>query len=100
MLELGKCGASILCGELVELLRGPGPAVLVDHDPAGDRERPGAEVLAVLQIRIRAQCAEERLLERVLGAVGPESASEEREDLVAMLLVEVFERRHAHLTIF
>ena len=100
MLELGERGPSVLCGELVELLRGPGAAVLVDHDAPGNRERPGAKVLAVAQVRIRAQCAEECLLEGVLGAVGPEPANEEREDLVAMLFVEMFERWHAHLAIF
>lgn len=100
MLELCEGGTFVLGRELLQLLGLPATSVLVDHYPAGDRERPGTQVLAVAQVGIRPQRTEERLLERVLRPVGAEPAHEECEDLVAMLLVEVFERRNAHLAIF
>ncbi len=100
MLELREGGTFVLSRELLELLGRPAPPVLVYDDAAGDRERPSTEVLAVAQVRIRPQRTEERLLEGILRPPGAESADEEREDLLAMLLVEVFERRHAHLAIF
>jgi len=40
--------------------------------------------------------AEERLLERVLCAIASEPAGEEREDLLAVLLVEALEGRQGH----
>ena len=74
-------------------------AVLVDRDPAGDRVRPCAQVLAVAQPGVGAQRSEKRLLKGVLGAVAPETADEESEDLVAVLLVEALEGRQRHVDI-
>ena len=45
---------------------------VVDDDPARDRQHPGAQVVAVLEPRVGPQRAQERLLERVLGALAPE----------------------------
>ena len=73
-----------------------GPPVLVDHDPAGDRVGPGAQVFAVLEPGVRAQGPEERFLERVLGALGAEPLPQEAVDLVTVLLVEVLEGRDGH----
>ena len=50
-------------------------------------------MLAVLEPRIGAQRAQERLLERVLGAVAAEPAVEEAEDLVPVGVVERLEGR-------
>ena len=48
------------------------------------------------KLRIRPQRAQERFLEGILRAVSAEPPDEEREDLVAMLLVETFERWQGH----
>src|SRR6266545_3345279 len=96
MLELCKCGSAIQRGQLRELRVGSGPTVLVDRDPAGDRVRPCAKVLAVTELRVGAQRAEERLLKGVLGARPAESAHQEREDLLAVLFVEALEGRQSH----
>jgi hypothetical protein len=100
VLELGERGTPVLGTELRELRAGPRAAVLVDCDPARDRECPRAKVLAVTELWIGAQRTQERLLERVLGAVASELPDEEGVDLLAVLLVETFERRQAHVTIF
>ena len=54
-------------------------------------------MLAVLEPRVGAERAEERLLERVLGALAAEPPDEEAEDLVAVVLVEALEGRERHL---
>lgn len=51
------------------------------------------------ELRIRAERAEERLLEGVVGAIAAQAADEEGVDLVPMLLVEVLERRQRHVDI-
>ena len=55
-------------------------------------KHPGAEVLAVLEPVVRAQRAQERLLEGVLGGLPPEPPAEEAEHDVAVLDVEALER--------
>ena len=53
-------------------------------------------MLAVLQLGVRAERAEERLLKCVLGAIPSEPADEEPEDLLPVLLVEALEGRQGH----
>jgi hypothetical protein len=53
-------------------------------------------MLAVPKLRVCTQRAKERLLERIFGAVAAEPPDEKAEDLLAVLLVELFERRRAH----
>jgi len=93
MLQLGERGPSVLGGQLRQLDRRMRPAMLIDHDPAGDRECPGAEVVGVPEPRVCAQRTEERLLERVVGAIAAEPPNEEAIDLVAVLLGEALEGR-------
>ena len=68
----------------------------VDRDARGDRQHPGAQVLAVLEPVVGAQGPEERLLEGVVGAVAPELAPQQPEHLGAVLVVERLERRDRH----
>jgi len=100
MLELGEGGPPVLGRELRQLGARPRTSMLVDCNPSGDRERPRAEMLAVPQLGICAERAEKRLLECILGAIASEPADEKGIDLLPMLLVEAFERRQAHVTIF
>jgi hypothetical protein len=53
-------------------------------------------VAAVPEAAVAAERAQERLLERVLGAVTPEPPDEEGVDLVPVQLVEAFEGRYSH----
>src|SRR5947208_11718125 len=99
MLELGEGGTSVERLELGQVGVSSRPAVLVDRDPPCDRVHPRAQVLAVAQLRVGAEGAEERLLEGVLGPVRPQAADQESEDLVAVLFVEALERRRAHVDI-
>ena len=48
---------------------------------------------SVLEPRIRAEGAQERLLERIVGAVAADALAQEAEHLLAMGLVERLERR-------
>jgi ribokinase len=96
VLELRERGPALLCGELRQLRIRSRTPVLVDRNPARDRERPRAQVLAVTKLRVSAQSAQEGLLEGVVRPLPPEAADEEREDLVAVLLVEALERRDRH----
>ena len=50
----------------------------------------------MLEPRVAAQRAQERLLERVLGRAAAEPAGEQPEHGVAVLLVEALERRDCH----
>ena len=100
MLELGERGSPVFHTEFREFGFRARAAVLVDCDAAGDRERPRAQVLSVTQARVRAKCAKKRLLEGVLRALAAEPPYEEGEDLVAVELIEPFERGHGHLDIF
>jgi hypothetical protein len=50
-------------------------------------------VIAVLEPVVRPQCAQERLLECVLGGLAADPPAEEAEHDVAMLDVEALERR-------
>ncbi len=74
----------------------PRAAALVEGDAGRDRERPRAQVLGVRELGIRAQGAQERLLESVLRAVTAEQADEVAEDLVAVGFVEALERWNGH----
>ena len=100
VLQLGERRTAVLGGELGQLGIGSRATVLVDRDAACDRERPGAEMLAVAQARIRTQRTEKRLLESILGAFASEPTHEERVDLLAMFLVKALERRQVHVVIF
>ena len=51
------------------------------------------------QFGIRTERPEERLLEGVIGAIATQAADEKAVDLVAMLLVEMLERRQRHVDI-
>ena len=51
---------------------------------------------AVLQRRVRAQRAQERLLERVVGGVAPEHAPQLPQHRLSLLLVEALEGWDAH----
>ena len=96
MLQLGKRRAAVEGREFRELRVGAGAPVLVDRDPARDRVRPRTEVLAVTQLGVRAQRAQEGLLKRVLGAVAAKATHEECIDLLSVLVVEALERRQRH----
>ncbi len=100
MLELGKRRATVFVDELGQFGMVARASVLVDRDAACDRECPRAEMLTVAQVGIRAQGAQERLLECVFRALPAKPAYEERVDLVAVQLVEALERRQAHVDIF
>ena len=94
VLELGVGRSSVLDRELGQLVgRRAAAATRVDDEPGGDRQHPGAEMLAVLEARIRTQRAQERLLEGVLGRVGPDAPPEEAEHDVPVLDVEALEGR-------
>ncbi len=96
MLELGIGGPALLeDGLAVEHGRTPAP-VLVDGDPCRDREHPRTQVRGVRKRFVAPERPEERLLERVLRAVAAEPSNEEAEDAVAVLDVEVLERRDHH----
>jgi ribokinase len=92
VLELGVRGARVGHGQLDRLGSGAGAAPLVERDPRGDREDPGAKVMSVLEPVVGTEGAEERLLERVLGAVASEHARQIPEDFGLSLLVEAVER--------
>ena len=61
-----------------------------------DGQDPRAKVLAVLEPSVRAERAQEGLLERIVGAVDVEAPPEKAEHLASMLLVEQLERRDRH----
>jgi len=98
--ELLVCRTSVeMCdvGNLVGDLAGA--SVRVDRDPRRDRHHPGAEMLAVPEPVVGSQRPQERLLERVVRPLVPESAAKEAEHLAGMLGVEHLERRdrrHGH----
>src|SRR5215213_3358582 len=96
MLDLGIAGAAILDVRLSGQLLGPPAPQLVGRHAPGDRVRPRPEMAPVLELGIRAQRAQECLLERVLGALAAQLPNEERPDLVPVALVEALERRSAH----
>ena len=96
--QILECGQLVLDGDLGQLALRAAASDVVDDDPARDREDPGAQMLPVLEARICAQCAEERLLERVFCAFQPEAPAQKPVDLVAVGLVERLEGRdHLHL---
>jgi hypothetical protein len=53
-------------------------------------------VLAVVEPPVRPECAEERLLECIVGSIGTETAAQEPQHLGSMLLVESLERGDRH----
>ncbi len=53
-------------------------------------------MLAVLEATVRLQRAQERLLKRVLGALGADAAPKKPKHLAAVLEIEVLERRDRH----
>ena len=53
-------------------------------------------MLAVSQVGVGAQSAQERLLERVLRGRSPEQAGQVAEDGVPMIFVEALEGRNCH----
>jgi hypothetical protein len=86
---------TVLDGDLGKLgLRPPAPR-LVDRHAGGDREHPRAQMPPVAEPRVRAQCAQERFLERVVRRVA-DQAAQVCEHRVPVLGVEELERRHAH----
>src|SRR5205085_6661695 len=91
VLELGVGGTAVAVRGLLADCGRLAPPVNVDRDPLGDRVRPRAELAPVLQAAVRAQGAQERLLERVLRLRTPEPPAEEGEDLPAQRLVEALE---------
>ncbi len=99
VLELRERRTALIARDVRKLRGRARASVLVDDDPARDRERPGAKVLRVAELRVRAQRTEEGLLKRVVGVLAPEPADEERIDLVPVLLVETLEGRHRHVDI-
>ena len=50
----------------------------------------------MIEPAVRLERAEERLLERVVGALAPEATPQEAHDLGAMLFVEALERGDRH----
>jgi len=99
VLELRECRAVVLGDELGQLGGGPRTTVLVDDDPARDRESPRSKVFGMAQLGIGAERAEERLLERIFGSLAAEASDEEREDLIPVLCVEALEGRQPHVGI-
>ena len=89
-------GAGVGRGCLDELLRRSRAAKHVERDVLCDGQHPGAKVLAVLEPSVCAERPEERLLERVVGAVGAQTSAQKAEHLGAMLVVEAFERGDRH----
>ena len=96
MFELCEGGSTVEGLELRQVGVGARAAMFVDCDPARDRVRPGAEMLAVPEVGIPAERAQERFLEGVLGAIRSEPTDEESEDLFPVLLVEALEGRQGH----
>src|SRR5207302_1935766 len=94
MLELRVGGPAVGARRLLGGGRRLAPAVDVDDHSARDRVGPRTKVVAVREAPVRAQGAEKRLLERVVGLGPSEPAPEEREDLSAVRLVEPLERRN------
>jgi hypothetical protein len=68
----------------------------VERHVAGDRQGPGAEIFAVLELRIRTKRPQERLLERVVRLVAAEQPAQLREHGPFLLLVEPLEGGNAH----
>ncbi len=93
-LEIGRLG--VVRGGIGQLCAVPAASMLVDRDPAGDRQHPRTQVDTVLEPRVGAEGAQEGLLERVLGPGASEPLGEEAEHLVAVLLVEPLERGNLH----
>ena len=93
VLDLRVGGTPVLDGQLRQLVRRRARApARVDREPGGDRQHPGAQVLAVLEPVVGAERAQERLLESVLGRLPAHPLAEEAEDDVAVLDVETLER--------
>ena len=65
----------------------------VDRDALGDDQHPRPKVVGVAEPVVRAERSEERLLERVVGALAAEPAAEESQHLGRVLGVERLERR-------
>ena len=95
MLELRVGGLTVVRHEVFRHLCTRLRAARLVHDDVGrDREDPRAQPASVLQPRIGAQGAHERLLEGVVGALAAQPLDEEPEDLVPVLLVEALEGRY------
>ena len=94
MLDLRVGGTPVLDGQVRKLVRrGSGAPARVDREASGDRQHPRAQMLAVLEPVVGAQCSQECLLEGILGRLSTHSLAEEAEDDVAVLDVKAFERR-------
>src|SRR5262249_55749278 len=78
-----------------ELRRWSLPPRGVDDCTRRNREHPGAEVFAMLEPAVRAQCAQKRLLEEVVRAVAARPPAQEREHLAFVGLVEQLEGGNA-----
>jgi len=97
MLEIRVGGAGVRATELVDQLdSGLAAPAEVDSHTGRDRERPGAEVLAVPELRVAAEGPEEGLLEGVVCGVRADDAAQVGVDRISVLLVETLERREAH----
>ena len=97
MLDLGVGGPAVLDGQFRELVRlRPRTPAGVDDEPRRDRQHPGAQVFAVVEPVVGAECAQERLLERILGRLPAQPTAEEAEHDVAVLDVEALERGDGH----
>jgi hypothetical protein len=53
-------------------------------------------MLSVVEAAIRLERSEERLLERVVGAIRTKATSKQPQHFAAVLLVEALERRYRH----
>ena len=70
--------------------------MVIDRLPGGDPQDPPVEPRCIREPRIRPERRDERVLEAVVGLVGPDSRHEEAIDGAPMLLQEIAERRELH----
>src|SRR5205085_11211026 len=96
VLDLGVGGPRVDRRVLGGLTRRSPPPVGGRRDARRDRVRPRTQLAPVLEPVVRAERAQERLLEGVLGVGDAEPAAQEGEDLTAPGLVEALEGRNRH----
>jgi hypothetical protein len=64
---------------------------MVDRLAVRDGEQPRAEIAGVIQLRVRAECGDEGLLEAVLGVMGADGGDQEAEHVGAVLVEQCLE---------